>query len=611
MTILNALTKFYDRMRESDDAPRFGYSTESISFALVLDADGTPLRLADKRSHAGKKPAPVPMNVPAGGRTSGIKPNLFWDKTAYVFGVVAVEEDGDDGKKRLIPGQGKRTTSEHAAFVEEHGSLLAKATDPGLVALRLFLASWHPEMFAELGFQTEALDRNIVFEFDDGGGPGFIHDRPAAVQLVTPPTDAEHGLCLVTGAEAPIERLHPKIKGVMGAQSSGASLVSFNNDAYESFGKAQGENAPVSQRAAFAYGTALNALLARDSKRHLRIGDSTVVFWAEADNSDTASAIEFCMSGAFNPPADDDAELARLRAAIMDVATGRPATPELDPATRVYMLGLAPNAARLSVRFWHPGTFGDFARHVARFWQDLRIESAPWKGPPAAWSLLYETAIRVGGKPKAETIPPLMGGQLMRAVLTGQPLPRTLLCAVVARVRADGVINGRRAAICKAVINSHLRPAHDQTTIGIATPEEEIPVSLDPDNTNPAYRLGRLFAVLERAQNAALPGLNATIKDRYFAAASATPARVFPLLIKNATHHLALLKKGVNGGLGHWLEKELGAIWLGLEADMPRSLRLEDQGRFIAGYYHQRWTRADRQELAEVATDTVDTEETN
>lgn len=609
MTILTALSRLYDRMAEKGEAPRPGYSTEKISFALVLDAHGTPLRLADKRSHAGKKPAPVPMSVPAGGRTSGIKPNLLWDKTAYVFGVIAVEEE--DGEKRLVAGQGKRTAKEHAAFVAEHVVLLEGATDPGLVALRRYLDLWQPDMFAELGFPKGALDQNVVFEFDDGTGPGFIHDRPAALALVTAPADAERGLCLVTGEEGPIERLHPKIKGVMGAQSSGASLVSFNNDAYESFGKAQGENAPVSQRAAFAYGTALNALLAKDSRRHLRIGDSTVVFWAEADNADTAQTVELCISGAFNPPADDDAELARLRAAINDVATGRPAAPELDPATRVYMLGLAPNAARLSVRFWHPGTFGGFARHVARFWEDLQIEPEPWKGPPAAWSLLYETAIGVGGKPKTDTIPPLLGGQLMRAVLTGQPLPRTLLSAVITRIRADGNIGGRRAAICKAVINSHLRPAHDPAATRRPTTKEEIPVSLDPDNTNPAYRLGRLFAVLERAQSAALPGLNATIKDRYFAAASATPARVFPLLIKNATHHLALLKKGENGGLGHWLEKELGTIWLELEADMPRSLPLEDQGRFIAGYYHQRWTKADKNKVVEDTPDTVDTEETN
>jgi CRISPR-associated protein Csd1 len=598
MTILSALAQLYDRMADNGEAPRPGYSNERISFALVLDADGSPPRLADKRSHAGKKPTPVSMNVPAGSRTSGIKPNLLWDKTAYVFGVIAVEETDENGKNRIAPGQGKRTAQEHAAFTETHLALLAEAIDPGLVALRRFMEIWRPEMFAELGFTSDALDQNIVFEFDDGSGPGFLHDRPAALELVTVPSDAQRGLCLVTGNEAVIERLHPKIKGVMGAQSSGASLVSFNNDAYESFGKAQGDNAPVSERAAFAYGTALNALLARDSRRNLRVGDTTVVFWAEADEGSGARTVEDLMAGAFNPP-DEAAELTRLRAAIEDVASGRPAAPDLDPATRVYILGLAPNAARLSVRFWHPGTFGDFARHVARFWNLLKMEPAPWKGAPAAWSLLYETAIRVGGKAKADTIPPLLGGQL---------LPRTLLSGVIARIRADGDISGRRAAICKAVINSHLK-TDDYRATTRPTTEEEIPVSLDPDNTNPAYRLGRLFAVLERAQSAALPGLNATIKDRYFAAASSTPARVFPLLVKNATHHLALLKKGENGGLGHWLEKELGTIWLGLEADMPRSLPLEDQGRFIAGYYHQRWTKADKTAAESAAEEVLTIEE--
>ncbi len=595
MTILSALERVYHRMAETGDVPRLGYSSERISFSLVIDAEGRPLRLADKRSHAEQRPLPVSMNVPAGSRTSGIKPNLLWDKTAYVFGVVAVEEKDADGKGHMVPGQGKRTADEHAAFVAAHQELLSGATDPGLVALKRFLEGWRPEKFAELDFDHDSLDQNVVFEFDDGSGPGFVHERRAAIALFDRPSEAAPGLCLVTGEHAPVERLHPKVKGVMGAQSSGASLVSFNDDAYESFGKSQGGNAPVSKRAAFAYGAALNALLARGSERHIRIGDSTVVFWAESDRPETVRTIEEIMAGTLQPP--DEASVAmRLKAAVSDVASGRPAEPGLDPATRVYILGLAPNAARLSVRFWHPGTFGDFARHVDRFWYDLQIEPAPWKGPPAARSLLYETAVRVGGKPKADTVPQLLGGQLMRSVLTGRPLPRTLLSAVIARVRADGQINGRRAAICKAVINRTMN-------------EEEIPVSLDPDNSDPAYRLGRLFAVLERAQTKALPGLNATIKDRYFAAASATPARVFPLLVRQATHHIASLRKDEsNRRFGNWLEKEIGAIWLGLDAGMPRSLSLEKQGRFIAGYYHQRWTKTKEDEASE---GTVATEEKN
>ena len=264
-----------------------------------------------------------------------------------------------------------------------------------------------------------------------------------------------------------------------------------------------------------------------------------------------------------------------VRAALDAVAKARAAdATEFDPETRVYFLGLAPNAARLSVRFWQPVTFGEFARHITRFWDDLALAPSPWKTAPAAWSLLYETALQR----KVENIPPRLGGDLMRAVLTGAPYPRTLLSGVINRIRADGDINGRRAAICRAVINQN-------------TKREEIPMSLDRDNPNPAYRLGRMFAVLESIQQAALPGLNATIRDRYFASASATPARIFPQLTKIATHHLSLLRKGDSGGLAHWLDREMGDIWGGLEADLQRALNLEDQGRFVAGYYHQRWTK--------------------
>ena len=591
MTILSALERLYSRMdaAETDDVPRFGYSRESISFAVVLDANGRPLRLADKRSHAGKKPAPAPMNVPVGDRTSGIKPNLLWDKTAYVFGVVAIEEKGADGNSRVVPGQRKRTAQEHAAFVDTHRDLLAGATDPGLAALRRFLECWRPGMFAEMEFNPEALDQNVVFEFDDGCGTVFVHERPAAIALFDKPSENPSGPCLVTGAHAPTARLHPKIKRVKDAQPTGASLVSFNENAYESFGKSKGENAPVSERAAHAYVAALNALLADGSERRLQVGDATIVFWAEADRQEASSFAEMLMAKTFRPP-DEAAEAMKLKAAISDVAAGRFVAPEFDPATRIHILGLAPNAARLSVRFWHPGTFDEFARHVAGFWASLDIDPSPWKGPPAAWSLLYETAIQVGGKPKADTVPQLLGGQLMRSVLTGQPLPRTLLSAVIARIRTDGEINGRRAAICKAVINR-------------TTKEEEVPVSLDPDNPNPAYRLGRLFAVLESAQRAALgKDVNATIKDRFFASASATPARVFPLLLKNTTHHLALLKKDESRRwLGNWMEGQIGAIWLGLEADMPRTLTLEEQGRFIAGYYHQRCTKTKKDETEDGA----------
>ncbi len=597
MSVLMALATLYDRMQASGDAPPPGHSIEKIGGEVVLDGAGNVLAIRDLRVPDDRgKPQSRRLAVPSAViRTAGIKPNLLWDKTAYVLGVTALKDDKgkpllEDGER--IAGQEKRTLAEHAAFVSAHEDQLAEAEDEGLRALLAFLANWAPEEFAKRDFRTDLLDENLVFrlEGDTGpdGQPRLLHDRPAARALLAGTGSVkETGLCLVTGEDAPLARLHPAIKGVQGAQSSGASLVSFNLDAFTSYGKEQGENAPVSEAAAFAYGTALNALLARGSNHSLRIGDTTVAFWAETPDPAQARTVDAFLLGALNPPDEAD-QTARLRATLESIAAGRgSAPPEFAPETRVFILGLAPNAARLSLRFWRPGTLGDFARNITRFWDDLALEPPAWSRPPAAWSLLYETAIRVGGKPKADTIPPRLGGDLMRAVLSGGDYPRTLLAAVVQRIRADGEINARRAAICAAFIRRNLK--------------QELAMSLDRHNPDPAYRLGRLFAVLEGIQKAALPGLSATIRDRYFGAASATPARVFPLLIKNATHHLSLLRKGDGGGLGHWFDAEMGEIWSALPTDLPRALPLEDQARFIAGYYHQRWAK----KAAETADETI------
>ena len=594
MTILTALATLYDRMKEAGEVPPPGYSNEKIGAEVVLDVDGTVLNIRRQGRPDGNRWIPKTLAVPAAViRTAGVRPNMLWDKTAYTLGVTALKDEnrkprvGEDGQP--IPGQEKRTEKEHEAFKQGHAKPLAETDDPGLVALRRFLKTWRPDEFATRGFPPEVLDKNAVFRLD--GEAKFIHDRPAAIELASgAASGAGEDLCLVTGKNAPVAQLHPSIKGVMGAQSSGALLVAFNGAAYESFGKKQGDNAPVSQAAASAYGTALNTLLAPGSGHNLQIGDATVVFWAETPEWAAAQNIEQIMSGVFQPP-DDAAESNKLKMALEAAARGRAVdAPEFDPETRVYFLGLAPNAARLSVRFWQPGNFGDFARNITRFWNDLALEPSPWKTTPAAWSLLYETALQR----KAKNIPPRLGGDLMRAVLTGAPYPRTLLSGVINRIRADGEINGKRAAICRAVINRN-------------TNREEIPMSLDRDNPNPAYRLGRMFAVLERTQQYALPKLNAPIRDRYFAAASATPARIFPQLAKNATHHLSLMRKGNSGRLAHWLDREMCEIWGGLGADLPRSLNLDDQGRFVAGYYHQRGTKKDSEATDTPQDDVIET----
>ena len=587
MTILAELARLYERLAKEGKAPPRGYSFEKIGGAVELDADGNVLAIHDLRAPDEKgKLQPRIMAVPEGGtRTSGIKPNTLWDKTAYALGITVRK---DSRKKPLLDEAGKpqpetegRVSKEHAAFVKHHEELLEDRQDEGLAALLAFVRRWRPEMFAERNFDPELLDQNFVFRLSGDthadGTPRYIHERPAARALI-----AEHneesgaqGLCLITGQNAPAVRLHPMIRGVQGAQSSGAAIVTFNLDAFTSHGKEQGENAPVSEEAAFAYGAALNALLARGSGRNIRIGDATVVFWAETPETGKAATIEELMRGALAP--DEKTETEKLASLLADIATGRAATAEFDPATRIFILGLAPNAARLSVRFWRPGTLGDFARNVTRFWNDLAQDPPAWKkGPPTAWSLLYEVAVQR----KAENILPRLGGDLMRAVLSGAPYPQTLLSGVITRIRADHDINPHRVAIIAAVLRRNFK--------------EDIPMSLDRSNPDPAYRLGRLFAVLEKIQEKALPGLNATIKDRYFAAAMATPARIFPLLVRNAMHHLSKLRKDGKGGLARWFESEMGEIWSDLEPRLPRSLNLEAQGRFVAGYYHQRLARKNK-----------------
>ncbi len=612
MTVLSELVRLYERMERQGKAPPPGYSMENIGGKVVLDRDGRVLRInrlggADGK---GKWQTKRKLRVPAPPRDrrgKKIVAGKLWDPTPYSLGVTALKDEREkpvlDETGKLQPVCNDTTQRKHAAFVEANRALVAGSDDPGLAAFRAFLDRWNPVAFADRAETLDLLDENLVFWLEgdthEDGTPRYLHERDAARRLLANAEGGEEeGVCLITGRHAPIIRLHPAIKlPDKNAQSSGVYLVSFNIGsksvlgASSSFGHEQGDNAPVSAGAAFAYGAALNALLARDSGHSLRVGDTTVAFWAEAAEAERAETLDGFLMGALDPP-DDAAEARRLRALIDDIAKGRaPAgAPELDPQTRVFILGLAPNAARLSVRFWHPGRLGDFAANVARFWADLAQEPPAWKGPPAAWSLLCETAVQR----KAENIPPRLGGDLMRAVLTGADYPRTLLSGVIMRIRADGDINARRVAIIAAHIRRNLK-------------EEKFPMSLDRDNPDPAYRLGRLFAVLEGIQQAALPGLNATIKDRYFAAASATPARVFPLLVKTATHHLSNLRKGDGGGLAHWFEAEMGEIWSGLAADLPRSLNLEDQGRFIAGYYHQRWAKKDDSPPADGATGTPDT----
>ncbi|TCP92097.1 CRISPR-associated protein Csd1 [Cricetibacter osteomyelitidis] len=575
--ILSALTRYYHRLAGQTDrltggakVPSYGFSEEKIGWVLELDSDGNLLNVIPNLT-ADKKPQPKLMSVPRPEkRTSGIKPNFLWDKTAYVLGVES-NKDKTTAKAQPIAFSEKN----FEAFKQYHLELLADTHDEGLIAVSRFFQQWQPEHFAESICPIEMLDANVVFKLADTGG--YIHQREAAQHLwagLLVTEETEQGLCLISGEIAPIARLHPAIKGVYGGQSSGGSIISFNKESFTSFGKEQGSNAPVSEQAAFAYTTTLNYLLRNNSHR-LTIGDSSTVFWAEADNTAQAEAAEEFFAALMAPP-DDEQENQKIFNVLQEISKGRPlaeVAPKLSENTRFYILGLAPNAARISVRFWLDTTFGQLAKNLSEHWLDLALEPCPWKTPPSIWRLLLQTA-SLG---KSENISPVLAGEMARAVITGHLYPMSLLSQLITRIRADGDINGLRVALMKAVLQRKFRK-------GLI--KQGVPMSLNKESDDRAYLLGRLFAVLERIQTQALGELNAGIADRYYGSASAVPYSVFPRLVRGAKHHLARLRKD-KPGMAIALSKDLREIVDRLSEKYPKHLNVIEQGSFGIGYFQQ------------------------
>ncbi len=562
MSLLAALVRACDRL---PDAPPYGFSSEKIGFCVVLKPDGSVADVKDLRD-SDKKRSPRVMFVPqAVKRTVGIVPNFLWDKTAYVLGVTA--------------GEGKRTAEEHATFRARHLEWLEGAEDEGLLALRHFLQNWTPDAFAAPLWPDDMRDQNLVFALSSEYRDRYLHDRPAAREAwhnIAAAGASNPQICLVSGNSGPVARLHPSIKGVWGAQSSGASLVSFNLDAFTSYGHDQGDNAPVSEAATFAYTTALNRFLEKGSTHRIQIGDASTVFWAEAEDAAVAQEAEAFFAAYADPKADEAINTGRIAAQLEKIRNGKrlaDVAPKLDEGVRFYVLGLSPNAARLSVRFYWESDFGQLTANYQRYVADTAIDPPPRDGWPALWRYLRELAV-LG---KSENVPPNLAGDWMRAILTGTPYPLTLLSTALMRMRSDGEINALRAAIVKSVLIRNLNV--------------EVPVALDPANTNKGYILGRLFAVYEEVQRAALGGnVNATIKDKFYGSASATPQKVFSALSSGSQNHFSKLKKQSPGRAVN-LENLLMTITDLMEpaADpIPVSLSSAEQALFGIGYYHQR-----------------------
>jgi len=459
---------------------------------------------------------------------------------------------------------------QHAAFIECIRKLDLDR-DEGIAAILKFMDKNPINVIEKNAYVEEIKETNPFIAFRLNTDIGLVSERKEIIEKILAAAnknDKKTVMCMITGEHDAMANLHPPIKGVYGTNTTGGNIVSFNLDVFNSFGKKQGENAPISEKATFAYTTALNYLLRKDSRQKIQIGDTTRIFW-----SDRQSVLENNFSILFNePPRDNpDALTEAVEALYKSVETG--AMPIEDKQTRFFVLGLSPNAARISVRFWQIGTIAEFSQKIAQHFHDLEVEHAPYqKNYLPMWQMLKSIAVREDVK----NIPPSLAGDWMRAILMGLPYPDALYQAVLRRIHAEKEVSYPRAAIIKAYLNRRAIFEHQ--------PEKEIIMSLDKDNQNIGYRLGRLFATLEKIQSKAQPSINATIRDRYYSSVSRTPASVLPTLLRLKNHHLGKINKGS----AIYFERLIGEILGNKVMDFPSQLNLQDQGRFAIGYYHQR-----------------------
>jgi CRISPR-associated protein Csd1 len=590
--ILQALHDYYLRRQADADPgrrlPAFGLEQKEIGFILEVDESGQLHAIIDARQMSGKKKIGTSYLVPKGvKKTSGIAANLLWDNAEYVLAIPDVKKldlarskgGADEYLARLIEMQ--------QAFRDRISTLPELAqSDAGLRGVLAFLDANPSEQVARFAGHAEIAAANPVLTFRLIDDTELVCQRPGvAPHLVvgTPEvetTEEGNGLkamCLITGDTLPVERLHTAIKGVWGAQTSGANIVSFNLDAFNSYGKSQGANAPVSQAAAFAYTTALNALLARDSSQRVQVGDASTVFWAQKPDT-LEHELAALLGGGDNP----DAHTLQVKTVLEAIHSGGFSGARGENA--FYVLGLAPNAARISIRFWHAAPVHVIAERIAAWFDDLSLVRGP-NDPefPSLFRLL--TAVALQGK--ADNIPPSLGGDLIRSIFTGAPYPTTWLNAAVQRCRAEQQVTYMRAVAIKAFLNRSVTTSDSQP--------REIQPMLDIESPSTAYRLGRLFATLEKIQEEASPGLNATIRERYYGAASSTPVAVFTTLMRLKNHHLAKMQ---SKGRAVNFEKLLAEIMSGI-SDFPVHMNLPDQGRFAIGYYHQRQEFFTKREAAD------------
>jgi len=581
--ILQALVDYYEKLASKGEISRPGWAITKISYALEISTEGELLSILPLKvpNENGKKMIPREFGLPAPEkRTVGVAANFLWDNAMYMLGL--------DTK-----GDSERVSRCFEAAKERHLTLLGEVDDPFAKAICGFFSSWDISVAAENPHVAEIMEdlsggSNLVFMFnrqfpsDNSAISGAWQRHYDSTQ------DGEKMRCLITGEDVVPEATHPTIKNVRDAQSSGAALVSFNAASFCSYEREQNLNAPIGKYAAFAYTTALNHLLA-DRSNVVYIGDATVVFWVESAEAEYQNAFLSFINREEN--GDDTLDLQ----GIMDkLAKGEEADWNgipLDPSSRFYVLGLSPNASRISVRFFLRDSFGNFAKHSKTHYERLNIAKPEYEkqSDMPLWKLMKETVNPNANDKKSS---PQMSGDTLRAILTGGRYPATLYQSIQLRIRADRKISYRRAALIKAYL---LRNTSNEAI------EEVLTVKLNDQTTYQPYVLGRMFALLEGIQERANPGINATIKDKYLSSACATPAKIFPILLNLSAKHLRKLDTGIN----IYYSKQMGELTALITDSYPAHHNIEDQGIFQLGYYHQLQKRYEKK------TDPAENKEVN
>lgn len=569
--ILQALTRYYEVLAREEKVSRKGWCTAKVSYAVNLSKEGKIKNIfcLKEEDIRGKKKIIVPkaMQVPEMvPRSSGVSANFLCDNAKYFLGI---DREMDDNNKKC-----RALECFHAAR-EKHLLLLDGVKGEMAQAIRLYFENWKPEKAAE----NEEI-KEIWDDLTDGGNLVFCMEMKWAQEdddirnmweeSQKQSGEETEGICLVTGEKAPIARIHKTIKGVPGAQSSGAALVSFNAQAFESYGKEQSYNAPVGKYAEFAYTTALNYLLSKREYTFL-LGDTMMVFWAEkGEEIYQKTFLEF-----LNPVEDNEDKLKDI---FEKLKKGKPIVVEnvnLNSDETFYILGLAPNAARLSIRLFYRNSFGNILENISKHYKRMEIIRPAWETREylGIWQMMWET---VNQKAKDKKPVSNMASMVMQAIISGGRYPASLYTDTLIRIKAEqGKVSWGRAGIIKAYLIKNCNWKEGENYMGLNEASEET-----------AYVLGRLFSVLECIQIEANPGIKATIRDRYFNAACATPALVFPILIKLKNSHIKKIEREKESAKRYY-ENLLMEIIGKLGEEYPKRLSLEEQGKFTIGYYHQ------------------------